>query len=311
MKTNTILLLLLFFLSSKTSAQTPGVNLFDDSFVHEIRLTSYYSGFWDTLTLNYLFSFNFNQQQIRDIPYAPAIISVDGMVRDSAGVRHKGFNSWWSSGKKPMKIDLNEYKSGQKLDKEKKFNLHNGAADPTMLRENLSYRILREMGIKAPRTAFAAVYLDDQYIGLYRLVEQVDNTFLDVNYGNHAGNLYEQHSPGSGGFDLSWLGNDPAAYSNNIQKVNNEAANDWTDLLHLLEVLQTNPAALNTVFDVPEFLKVFAFDQASGNLDFYNTTGRNYALYHDISGDGRFHWLPWDYNLTFNRDNPPITIPKP
>lgn len=42
------------------------------------------------------------------------------------------------STKKPFKVDLNEYVSGQDYDGIKKFNLNNGFKDPTMLSEKLT-----------------------------------------------------------------------------------------------------------------------------------------------------------------------------
>lgn len=291
-------------------SQVAGEQLFDNSKIHEIRFTSNFESFNDTLTKNYVFSFGMGQMQIRKIPYAPAAISIDGTVlNDSVGVRHKGFNSWWSAVKKPIKVDLNEYKD-QLYDGITKFNLHNGAGDPSFIRENISYSILRSLGVKAPRTAFAKVFVDDAYMGLYRIVEQIDNKFLDVNFGNHDGNLYAQQSKGSSGFDLSWIDDKQENYYAFLELENHEKVNDWSLLMHFLDVLNNADDAsfkneILTVFDVDDFLQVLAFDIAINNLDCYGNTGRNYYL---TEVNGKIHWLPWDYNLSWREGASPIDI---
>ncbi|MCC6461317.1 MAG: CotH kinase family protein [Saprospiraceae bacterium] len=285
--------------------------LFDSSRVHVVQIHSLYDGLNDTLERDYIFSFDFLQHQIRDIPYTICTVSLDGTQLDTIGIRQKGFNSWWSSPKKPMKLDLNRVKKGQHYQGLKKLNLHNRASDPSALRENLCYELLRRMGIPTPRTAFAPVYLDDQYLGLYRLVEEVDNVFLDAHFGNHQGNLYKQNAAGSAGYTLDWLGSAQENYYPQYQLENHESENDWSALVHFIDVLNHTPEAafadaIAAVFDVPSFLRVLALDLAVNNLDFYANSGRNYYLYHDAGGDGKFHWLPWDYNLSWRAYPPPL-----
>lgn len=305
-KCSLIYLLCNILFISYSVAQNPGDQLFDTSKIHEIKIVSLKEGLHDTLEANYVLSFGMNQMQTREIPYTSAKIIIDGTALDSIGLRYKGFNSWWRSVKKPLKVDLNRYKSNQQYDGLKKFNLHNGSGDPSFIRENLNYRLLRSMGIKAPRTAYAKVYLDTAYLGVYRMVEQVDNAFLDVNFGNHEGNLYKQHSVGAGGFSLSWLGNSAQDYNRYISLENHQTVNDWSDFIHFLDVLNNTPddqfkEAISKVLDVEEYLQVLAFDVAVNNLDYYGNSGRNYYLY---SHNGIFHWLPWDYNLTWQDEGP-------
>lgn len=291
-------------------AQTPGQHLFDNTEIHELKITSLYEALPDSLTKNYLLSFGFGQTQIRKIPYAPALLTIDGTVLDTIGIRYKGFNSWWNSVKKPIKIDINRYKDQQEYDGLSKFNLHNGSGDPSFVRENISYNILRSMGINAPRTAFAKVFMDDTYIGLYRIVEQVDNTFLDVNFGGHEGNLYVQQSKGSGGFVFDWISSDQEDYYESLELENHQKENDWSSLIHFMDVLNHTTDAnfrneILAVFDVYEYLEILAFDLAINNLDWYGSAGRNYYL---VEVDGKFHWLPWDYNLSWREDAKPINI---
>lgn len=290
-------------------SQTPGEQLFDNSKIHEIKITSLYEALRDTLAKNYVMSFGMGQVQTRKIPYAESLITIDGTELDTIAIRYKGFNSWWNSVKKPIKIDINKYKD-QKYDGLSKFNLHNGSGDPSFIRENISYSILRSLGIKAPRTAYAKVFIDETYMGLYRLVEQVDNTFLDVNYGHHNGNLYVQQSKGSGGFVFDWISDQQEDYYGSLELENHQKANDWSSLIHFFDVLNHAPDAsfrndIRAIFDVDEYLQILAFDVAINNFDWYGNSGRNYYL---AEVDGTFHWLPWDYNLSWREEAPTIDI---
>ena len=291
-------------------AQVEGDQLFDNSKIHELKIISLKENLGDTLETNYIMSYGMNQIQTREIPYAAVKLMIDGTTLDSLGIRYKGFNSWWHSTKKPIKIDLNRYKDNQVYDGLKKFNLHNGSGDPSFIRENIDYKLLRLMGIKAPRTAYARVFMDDEYLGLYRLVEQVDNTFLDTSFGNHTGNLFKQHSKSTAGFSLSWLGNSQDLYYSSLSLENHQNENNWADVIHFLDILNNSndrqfKDSILSVFDVYEYLKILAFDVAVNNLDYYGNSGRNYYLYNN---NGLFHWIPWDYNLSWRENAPPVDI---
>jgi hypothetical protein len=306
----TIPTLTLLFLSRLICfGQNPGEQLFSNSKIHEIRITGPSESLSETLTENYVLSFGIGQRQIRKIPYSPALLSIDGTAIGTIGIRHKGFNSWWNSVKKPIKIDLNRY-SDLAYDGLVKFNLHNGSGDPSFIRESISYSLLRSLGIPAPRTAYAKVFIDDTYFGLYHLVEQIDNTYLDAHVGNHEGNLYVQESKGAGGFGLDWISDDQQDYYDSLELENHQNDNDWSFLIHFLDVLNHAPENtfrqdIQTVFDVSEYLQILAFDVAINNMDWYGNSGRNYYL---AEGNGKFHWLPWDYNLSWREDAQPINI---
>ena len=101
---------------------------------------------------------------------------IDGVEIDSVGVRIKGLTSVLGM-YPPFKLDFNEYVSGQKFDGLKKLNLNNSFTDGTKQRDRLAYQLYRDAGIPAPRTAYAEVYINDEFIYVYLLV----STLLDKN----------------------------------------------------------------------------------------------------------------------------------
>jgi spore coat protein CotH len=182
------------------SAQNPGDNIFNSSIIHEVRITVSAENYWDSLTY---------YKELRDTTditiYMRAKLEFDSIVLDTIGVRLKGVGSYSHPGmKKPWKLDFNKYVKGQKLDGLKKLNLQNATQDPTMIREKLMLDFCQNNDIPAPRCTFAEVYVNNEYIGLYKIIEQVDKRMLEANYGNGKGNLFK----GENG-KMIWNGSSP------------------------------------------------------------------------------------------------------
>lgn len=298
-----ILYILGYFLFgiTTTSAQS-GNHLFDPSIIHEINFTFTEPAFWDSLLVNYGDSSSFSGS---DIQWELAEnIEIDGMVLDSVGVRLRGKSSFRhaSEFKKPFKVDLNEYVRGQEYDGMKKFNLHNGACDPSQLRDFIGYNVMRTAGVKAPRVSHARVSINGQYWGLYSIIEQIDKTFVKNNFSNGSGNLYKNNAWSQ----LEWLGRDLAPYQEDIELKTNEEENDWSDFLEFVDVLNNTPDStfaedIQKVFDVENYLRVLAVDIGLNNWDSYVENRRNWYIYHNPETD-LFEWIPWDYNLSMGGD---------
>ena len=65
------------------------------------------------------------------------------------------------------------------------------------MNEPIGYRLFRDGGVAAPRTSYARVYLtipgkyDKQYVGLYSVVEEVDNNFAQERFGTKEGAIFK------------------------------------------------------------------------------------------------------------------------
>lgn len=269
-----------------------GELIFDDTYVHEIRVTFADEGYWQELSDNY-------DDNYPDVPYTMANLTVDGEQIDSIGIRQKGFASHFGfpGVKKSMKIDFNHFVGGKQLDGLKKINLNNGAGDPAIQRDKLCYNIMNKAGVDASRTSYAKIYLNDEYWGLYLLVEQVDRTFLQDNFENDNGNLFKN----MGNSELNWMGEDTNQYQQIFELKTDPNDEAWTNFVDLMDVINnTNQSefkdAITEVFDVDLYLKVLAVDVATGNWDSYIEHGRNFYMYQDADS-GKFNWIPWDYNF--------------
>ena len=310
MKSHKYLLLCLGLFSLQSSYAQTGGSLFDPSILHEIRLEFNQTEFWDSLTLNYQ---DWVADQSGDDVYTEASITIDGYELPSIGARFKGLASYYyvDGLKKPMKIDLNEFVEDQEYYGIKKFNLHNGACDPTMMRDFVAYDVLRKAGVKAPRMSHCKLFINDEFWGVYGIIEQIDKAFINENFADNDGTLIKNN----GWSELEWFGDDPLEYQDDFQLKTNEETDDWSNFIHFLDVLNNADndvflAEFEKVFDINLYLHTLAIDVMLNNWDSYIINKRNWYLYHEPKG-GKMHWIPWDYNLSLGGDVHSVGNPYP
>ena len=193
-----------------------------------------------------------------------------------------------------FKVDFNKYVEDQTLCGFGKVFLHNGWGDPSLLREHLAFRLARTLGIPAPRSAFVDLTVAGQHLGVYLMVEPVDDdVFLEEHFKNDKGDLYEASAPAGA---LSDLGPSYADYPGFDLKTNQDST-DHAPLLSLIQTLNHGaPETWPTVLHINDTLRYLAWNTVLVNLDSYNGTGANYYLYEE---DGVFTPVPWDGDEAF------------
>ncbi|MFT5821434.1 MAG: hypothetical protein ACI8ZM_002687 [Crocinitomix sp.] len=299
-----IILSIITLVFTTSFGQDNGLDMFDESFVHEIRVTFEHDDYWDSLEYYYAQYLEFDAPK----QYMMVSVEIDGTVIDSVGVREKGyFSNWGSEGlKEPLKIDFNEYVSGTKYDGLKKINLQNGFNDPTIMRDALAYKFMRDAGVAAPRSSYAKVYLNDTYWGLYLVVEQVDDRFLKNWFENDKGNLYKCIN----NTNLEWQGTNKVNYQDEFGLKTNEELDNWDDFINLVENINEGDEfedSIATVLQMNNYLRVLAADVLMYNWDSYYEHGRNFYMYYDSTARA-FQWIPWDYNLSFSDSETNIVV---
>ena len=279
-------------------AQNEGDSIFSAPLIHEVRMTFSQPFYWDSLTAYYVTD-----------QYLKGDITFDGTAYPNTGIKFKGNSSYSNpSDKKSFKVDMNEYVSGQEVNGLKKFNLNNCFKDPSFLREKLTLDFCNEHGIAAPRCTYSRVYINGTYWGLYTLVEEADNgTFLKQRFDNKQGNMFKGDPSG----DLKWLGSSPASYYSKYELKTNETANDWSDLVNLLDNISNSGSffydSLETAFNTASFIRNWAVDNMFANLDSYIGSGHNYFIYHDTLSN-KFEWVTWDVNEAFGNFKMGLTV---
>jgi spore coat protein H len=247
--------------------------------------------------------------------WVAATIEFNGHTWTHVGVRYKGnssLRSGWDSGsrKLPFKLDFDQFEDDYPEIKNQRFygfkqlSLANGFGDNTFMRDAITYDLLEAAGLVAAETAPYEIILDygegPVSLGLYTMIEVIDDTVIQRAFGDDSGNIYEGDGRGAslaeGTFDL---------IQDSFQKENNKNEADWSDIEALYEVLHaeertTDPAAwradLEATFDVDSFLEWLAISAMIQHWDTYGAMTHNFYLYHNPESD-QLTWISWDHNL--------------
>lgn len=192
-----------------------------------------------------------------------------------------------------LKVNFDEYVSGQTMDGLTQLNLNNNYSDPSYMREFLAYSIFEDMGLKTPEMAYAKVSINGKYHGLYLAVESIQEPFLENNFESITGDLYK--STGAQGGALKYNGDDFKNYSSMVVKSDRKSA-DYSKFTDLLKALESGNE-IEKYLDVDSALKYIALNTALLNLDSYQGSfAHNYYLYEQ---NGKFTVVPWDLNMAF------------
>ena len=226
---------------------------------------------------------------------------------DSVGFRLRG-NTSRDGQKKPFKLDLNEFVPGRNICGIEKLNLRAEANDPSMIRSKLSAELMAKIGLPTSRVNYTKVYINDNYMGLYEIIEHVDENFLSYHYNNNNGNLWKCIYPA----DLNYRGSDPSNYypysggTRPYELKTNEIEYDFTKLAHLIDVINNTSSteikdSLEANLCVSDFIKYLAVNIMTGSWDDYRYLRNNYYLYYDPTIN-KFRFIPYDYDNTFGID---------
>jgi spore coat protein CotH len=226
------------------------------------------------------------------------------------GVRYKGNGTFLSSReglKRSLKLDFNQFVKGQKLAGMSQLNLHNSVRDPSGMNEALAYRLFREGGVPAPRTAYAKVYVtvpgkhERRYFGLYNLVEDVGNAFAEEHFGVKKGAIFKPVTPNL----FSDLGSDWTNYNQTYDPKSDLSEEQKRRVIEFCEFASTaSPAEfaakLEEQFEIDNFARFLAITAWLTDLDGILGPGQNYYLYLHPKTQ-KFSFVPWDQDQPFGQ----------
>jgi len=239
----------------------------------------------------------------RPFAYVKCTVRFGDEVYKHVGLSFKGKSSSSVRGlKKSYKFKFNKYDKKQRFYGFKTLSFNNGFRDPSLLREKLAYDVFRDAGVPAPRATFAKLYLtidghyDDEYIGFYTLVEQIDKVFLNDRFSDTSGNLFK--------YEVDFgFGDTKGAYEREYEAKLAKKQRDYSVLTGFINLLndtpeESFPAEIEKGFNVETFLSWLAVNTLLSNLDSYAGSGHNYYLYYN-KDTGKFEFIPWDLNEAF------------
>ena len=243
-------------------AQSKGDKIFNADILHVLQ---FYSD-----TEQNLYELLQNEAIGFERPYHLVSMIFDGEEIDSIGLRAKGFFSASDPDQTPLKIDINEYVEGRTFDGIKKFGLTNSFLDDYRQKDRVSYELFRRSGIASPRTAYVEVYVNDVFINVYLLVQQIDETFIKDHFSDK-GSLLKID-------ELIWGEQDI------FDSLNNASSIERLQLVHLRN-----------------YMKLMLINLLVAAEDNYPVN--NYYVYHSEK-ENTFHHLPWDYNYSMDVSAP-------
>jgi spore coat protein CotH len=243
--------------------------------------------------------------------YYPSDMVWNGQTVRNVGIRSRGRGSR-NTHKPGLKVDFDRYSANQKFLGLKSLVLDNLTQDPSGIHETVSMAFYARLGIPTPRETHVKLYVNNEYIGLYGLVESIDKSFLARVFGvigedtQNDGWLYEfvwQED-----WRFSDLGTDLAQIKLRFEATTHESRPDEDKYRKVQELItlsnQTSEDRFVEVigprFDIPGFIRFVAAQAYLGDTDgFLGAFGINNFYLYRLENQDRHVMIAWDTDNTF------------
>jgi len=284
------------------TAPLPSDALFDDTVVHDIFITVN-SRDWQALKDNYL-----------DNTYYPANFRWRDQIFRNVGIRSRGHTSR-SPIKPSLRVDFNRYVTDGEFLGLTSLVLRNNSQDASGLHERVSMLLFNRMGAPYEREAHARLYINNEFSGLYSLVEEADSKLAQRLFGESSGNVYEyKYDAGDPPHFLEDLGSDPAAYvPKPFDPKTHESDPHAAVIADLIRSINQDSDAvfrstLASRLDVTNLIRHMAIEMYIGDLDgFHGQFAPNNFDVYRFANTNILKFIPWDKSLAFT-GTPQLTI---
>ncbi len=214
-------------------------------------------------------------------------------TRHPVGLRLKGSSTYqWIDGKPAWKVKFDHVEPEARFYGLERLTFDSNYWDASQMAETLAYRAWRQADAPAPRTGYAWVTLNGEALGLYTLVEPMDDGFVDRWWPGSDGGLYEMQRSCD-------VVRDCSCYE--LQETGGRF--DPDGLTRACEAAASGDAdAIAAHWD--RIARYQALERALNHSDSYTFNLNNYYLYHDPLTD-RVTITPWGADSTFSYAYPP------
>ncbi len=179
----------------------------------------------------------------------------------------------------------------------------NSTADSTYLRTTYMHEMYRDYDIPAQRCVLADLRIGGCRMGVYRLFEPVDETFIH--------RYFPQNDWGGDLYKVRFISGSPANYTltnsygidsknnniyHNFDLKTNQNTSEHESMRHLLAVINKPDLTreeLEAAVDIPSFTRFNAINFATGNQDDLRFNYNNHYVYFRKS-DGKAVFIPYD-----------------
>ena len=255
-------------------------------------------------------------------------ITIDGEAFEEVAFSTKGDSTlngvlrMGGSNRFGFHVLFGQFKEGQSYHGLDSLSLNNLFGDATWMKDHISYKMFREMGVDAPLTSFARILINDRELGLYMAVENTGDAFHERAFAG-SGVLYKPEAePGRQmkevekvvdgetiaamkflpttdpkGADLAYTDDSvdsyPDIFEHNVTEV--EEADNQQVIAALKGIADGKD--LDTYVDTDEVIRYFAVHNYLQNFDSYSSFMVDNYILHEV--DGKLSLFPWDYNTAF------------
>ncbi len=224
-----------------------------------------------------------------------ATVNIDGTQLEDVAIRKKGYLGSISSSRPSIKLNFDTHVDDRTYKTMKRMTLNNDRQDPSHTHQCMAYDLYRAAGLVAPRCNLAHVVINGEDLGVYSQVESIKKPFLDLNYDDKNGNLYEAQIADFG-----------THLNDKFELKTNKTENDRSDLTELSDILAMDDvnmlASLPSKLALDEFITYWAVETLIGHWDSATGNVNNFYIYHDPTDD-LFHFIPWGTDAAFTSVN--------
>jgi CotH protein len=286
---------------NQVSAQTQD-EFFSDSVIQDVRLAMNGRD-WQTLKATF-----------DENTYYPADLTWRGITVRNIGIRSRGSGTR-NPFKPGLRIDFNRYTQNQGFLGLTAVDLKNMYTDPSLLRESVAMKIYARMGIPASREAHARLYVNNEYAGIYVIVESVDRTFVARAFGaaeadvENGGYLFDYQWVFS--YEFEYLGHDLKAYAPLFEPETRDTdaiVNVYGPIEEMIRAANESSdqefvSAAGAFLDLPLFMKYLAVELFTVEWDgFTGNWGTNNFYLYRFRQTKRSQLIPWDRDHAFAWD---------
>ena len=205
-------------------------------------------------------------------------------------------NSSWRYKKKSYQIKFDKKVALFNMPEAKKYLLVSNDVDLSLIRNAISYDLAKQIGISPSNYQFIDLYVDNQYIGNYMLIQKVQIGKNSVNLKNDDAIITEVDiHPDED--DITFR----SKISNALLSIKDSNTNDYNLFLSRFEQLEQ--AAINkdwnticSLADIDSFVKYYLLSEFTSNPDAQRTS---FYIYMDGANDILHAGPAWDFDRCY------------
>ncbi len=246
--------------------------------------------------------------------YYPADLQWGTTVARNVAIRSRGDGSR-NATKLGLRVDVDHFVAGQEFAGLDALILDNLAQDPSMVREHAAMALFTRMGQAAPRTAFARLFINNEFQGVYGIIEEPNEEFVERQFGPEGGYLFEYHWLSPYYFDD--LGEALSAYEAHFEPRTRELTAPSELYNPLRELVRTEDgesltewrARVSAYVDLNQLITMVAVEEFLSEFDgITGAAGTNNFYVYRAEGSDLHTFVPWDRDNAFHQVDSPIYL---